>query len=196
MNMKKIIKCNAFDPAPGGSAGSINMQPGSSFATQNSAFQNPSKFDSSNYNKYYDSNATGQPDTQQVDQSGSFDKDVEQLFKGKQKPTPDDILCGIQYELQNMVRKDKRIAKEKVIQNMKKHGPKYYTGLGMLNINDKNMDVTPVMQERLNVLNQMIAEKQARQAPMKLNDAIQAILQEKRDMKNAKADYKLTRAVN
>jgi hypothetical protein len=190
------VKENAFDPAPGGSAGSINMQPGSSFATQNSAFQNPDKFDSSNYNKYYNKDVTGQPDTQQVDQSGSFDNDVEQLYKGKEKPTPDDILCGIQYELQNMVRKDKRIAKEKVILNMKKHGPKFYTKLGMLNINDKNMDVNPVMQERLNVLKQMVAEKEAKRLPeMKLNDAIQAILQEKRDMKCAKADYQLNRAV-
>lgn len=195
--MSENLRENAFDPAPGGSAGSINMQPGSSFATQNSAFQNPSKFDSSHYNQYFDSNVTGQPDTREVDKSGSFDKDVEQLFKGKQKPTPDDVLCGIQYELQNMVKKDKRVAKELVIQNMKKHGPKYYTKLGMLNINDKNMDVNPVMQERLNILNQMVAEKEAkRPQEMKLNDAIQAILQEKRDMKNAKADYKLTRALS
>ena len=196
--MSENLKENAFDPAPGGSAGSINMQPGSSFATQNSSFQNPSKFDSSHYNQYFDSNVTGQPDTRKVDQSGSFDKDVEQLFKNKQKPTPDDVLCGIQYELQNMVKKDKRVAKELVIQNMKKHGPKYYSKLGMLNINDKNMDINinSVMQERVSILNHMIAEKKARQASMRLNDVIQSILQEKRDMKNAKADYKLTKAIN
>lgn len=193
--MSENVRENAFDPAPGGSAGSINMQPGYGMYPPN-AYQDPAKFDSSNYNKYYNKDSTGQPDTRVTDPSGSFNADVERLFKGKQKPTPDDILCGIQYELQNMVRKDKRVAKELVIQNMKKHGPKYYTGLGMLNINDKNMDTTPVMQERLNILNQMIAAKEAKRVDLKLNDAIQAILQEKRDMKCAKADYKLTRATN
>jgi hypothetical protein len=68
----------------------------------------------------------------------------------------------------------------------------------MLNINDKNMDINinSVMQERVSILNHMIAEKKARQASMRLNDVIQSILQEKRDMKNAKADYKLTKAIN
>jgi hypothetical protein len=194
--MSENIKENSFDAAPGGSAGSINGQGGASFATQNSAYNDPAKFATGNYNKFYNKDTTGQPDTRVTDPSGSFNADIDRLFQNKQKPTPDDILCGIQYELQNMVRKDKRVAKELVIQNMKKHGPKYYTGLGMLNINDKNMDTTPVMQERINILNKMVAAKEAKNVDMKLNDAIQAILQEKRDMKSAKSDYQLSRATN
>jgi hypothetical protein len=186
--VNKNIKENSFDAAPGGMAGSINMQGGSSFATQNSAFQDPSKFESPGYNKFYDPNVTGQPDTREVGDSGSFDRDVEQLFQGKQKPTPDDVLCGIQYELQNMVKKDKRIAKEKVIDNMKKFGPKYYSKLGMLNIDDKKVD-SSTMQERVNLLNKMVAEKASRREGMKLNDAIADILNEKRTMKTAKTDW-------
>lgn len=186
--MSENLKENTFDPAPGGMAGSVNFQGGSSFATQNSAFNDPSKFDSSGYNKFYDPNVTGQPDTRKTGDSGSFDRDVEQLFRGKQKPTPDDVLCGIQYELQNMVKKDKRIAKERVIDNMKKYGPKYYSKLGMLNIDDKKMD-TSMMQERVNLLNKMVAEKAVRREGMKLNDAISDILNEKRAMKSAKTDW-------
>jgi len=186
--VNKNIKENAFDAAPGGMAGSINMQGGSSFATQNSAFQDPSKFESPGYNKFYDPNVTGQPDTHKTEDSGSFDGDVDQLFKGKEKPTPDDVLCGIQYELQNMVKKDKRIAKEKVIHNMKKFGPKYYSKLGMLNIDDKKIDAS-MMQERVNLLNKMIAEKSARREEIKLNDAITDILNEKRTMKTIKTDW-------
>jgi hypothetical protein len=92
-----------------------------------------------------------------------------------------------------MLRKDKRVAKERVVDNMKKFGPKYYTKLHMLNIDDK--DMTPEMKERVNVLNKMVAEKQERRSELKLNDAIQDILREKREQKFAKSDclIKLTK---
>lgn len=183
--MSEKIKENSFDAAPGGLAGSLNLQGGSSFATPNFSYQDPSKFTPGDYNKYFNPDVTGQPDTKA--ESGSFDQDVDKLFKSKQKPTPDDVIAGIQYELQKMIKKDKRIAKERVIDNMKKYGSKYYTKLGMLNIDDKKMDVDP-MQERLNILNQMISEKAEKRKDLKLNDAIQAILQEKRDMKSAKSE--------
>ncbi len=186
--MSKKIRENSFDGAPGGSAGSINLQPSLGTHASPGNYQDPAKFHSSDYNKYYNKDTTGQPDTQVGDRSGSLAKDVDRLFNLKEKPTIDDIMCGIQYELQNMVTKDKRIAKERVIDNLKKHGAKFYTKLGMLNINDKNMDVTPVMQERIDVLNQMVAEKQSKRADFKLNDAIQNILQEKRDQKSYRAD--------
>lgn len=60
--------------------------------------------------------------------------------------------------------------------------------LNMLNINDKDMDVNPVMQERINVLNKMIEEKAEKRKDMKLNDAIQDILRDKREQKFAKSD--------
>ncbi len=192
---KEVLKEDAFDPAPGGTAGSVNFQPGYGIVPPFS-YQDPTKFDYSNYNKYFDVDTANQRDFKKTDTSGSFDKDVEQLYKGKEKPTPDDILCGIQYELQKMVKKDKRLAKELVIQNMKKYGPKYYTKLDMMNIDDKKMDVTPVMQERIKLLNQMIAEKKEKRAPLKLNSAILDILNEKRERQLAKSNELLKKALN
>lgn len=200
--MKKILKCNSFDAAPGGAAGSINIQPSLGTHASPSNYQDPSKFTSSDYNKYYDKDRTSQPDTRVTDTSGSFNPDVDKLFKGKVKPTVDSVLCGIQYELSVMIHKDKRIAKERVIDNMKKYGPNYYSGLHMLDITDsdltKNIDESmnnksPVMQKRINILNQMVAEKQAKRDDLKLNDEIQNILKDKRDQKFARADELLKR---
>jgi hypothetical protein len=183
------LKENAFDAAPGGTSGIINYQAPVGTHSSPSNYQDSSN----NFNKYYDPNATGQPDTQITGDSGSFDGDVENLFVGKEKPTIDDVMAGLQYELQNMIKKDKRVAKERVIDNMKKHGPKYYTKLHMLNIDDT--DMTPEMQERVNVLNKMVAEKQEKRKDLQLNDAIQDILREKREKKFAKSDclIKLTK---
>jgi DNA-directed RNA polymerase beta' subunit len=144
-------------------------------------------------NKYYDGNTTGQPDTRIMDDSGSFDGDVEQLFTKKEKPTIDDVVAGMQYELQNMVQKDKRVAKARVIDNLKKFGSKYYTKLHMLNIDDT--DMAPQMKERLNILNKMVSEKEEKRKDLRLNDAIQDILREKREQKFAKSDclIKLTK---
>ena len=192
---KQLIKCNSFDAAPGGMAGSVSTQPGWGTFASPVVSQNPNSFDSSNYNKYYNKDTTGQPDTQVMDNSGSFDKEVEKIFQKKEKPTPDDILCGIQYELQNMVKKDKRIAKERVIANIKKHGAKYYTKLGMLNIDDKDMDVNPIMQERMNILKQMMEEKKERRNPLKLNDAIQDILKEKRNKQTTKSNTLIQKSI-
>ena len=175
------LKENAFDAATGGTAGIINYQAPVGTHSSPSNYTTPP----SDFNKYYDPNITGQPDTRITGDSGSFDKDVEQLFADKEKPTIDDVMAGMQYELQNMIRKDKRVAKERVIDNMKKHGPKYYTKLHMLNIDDT--DVTPEMQERVSVLNKMVAEKQEKRKDLKLNDAIQDILREKREKKFAKS---------
>lgn len=180
--MSNKIKENAFDAAPGGTSGIINYQAPVGTHSSPSNYTTPP----SDFNKYYDPNVTGQPDTQMTGDSGSFDKDVEQLFKDKDKPTIDDVMAGMQYELQNMIKKDKRIAKERVIDNLKKFGSKYYTKLHMLNIDDT--DMTPKMKETVNVLNKMVAEKQEKRKELKLNDAIQDILREKREQKFAKSD--------
>jgi hypothetical protein len=187
--MAKEIKENSFDAAPGGTSGALNYQAPVGTHSSPSNYQNPP----SDFNKYYNTDTTGQPDSSVSDNSGSFDKDVEQLFKDKEKPTIDDVMAGMQYELQNMIRKDKRVAKERVIDNLKKFGPKYYTKLHMLNIDDT--DMTPEMKERVNVLDRMVAEKQEKRKDLKLNDAIQDILREKREQKFAKSDclIKLTK---
>jgi len=95
----------------------------------------------------------------------SFEPQVNQLFKKKITPSPDEILQGIQYELGNMVQKDKTIAKQTVIKNLKQD-PTYYSRLGMLNINDKDMKVDEgyksTFSKTKTLLDQMIMEKKQR----------------------------------
>lgn len=184
--MPDKIRENSFDPAPGGTAGALNYQAPIGTHSSPSSYQDPQKFNTKDYNKYFNPDVTGQPDTEQMDNSGSLDGDVEKIFAQSAKPSIDDVLVGVQYELQRMIRKDKRIAKERVVNNLKKFGPKYYTKLHMLNIDDKDMD-SPV-QETINVLNQMISEKQEKRKELQLNDAIKDILNQKREEKFAKSD--------
>jgi hypothetical protein len=69
-----------------------------------------------------------------------YDKDVDQIFKKKVTPTPDELMSALQYELNQMVKKDKYIAKATVLKNFK-DDPKYYSRLNMLNIDDDKMKV-------------------------------------------------------
>lgn len=57
-------------------------------------------------------------------------KDVEQI---KYKVTPDEVICGLDYELKKMVLKDRQVAKATVVKNLKKD-PKYYSKLHMLGV--------------------------------------------------------------
>lgn len=68
--------------------------------------------------------------------TGVDPKDVEAL---KGKVTPDEIICGIDYELKRMVDKNKTKAKELVVANLKKD-PKYYSSLGMLIHSDERIN--------------------------------------------------------
>ena len=89
-----------------------------------------------------------------------FDPQVDQLFQGKkQTPSPDEIMSALQYELGNMVKKDKVIAKQTVLKNMK-NDPHYYSRLDMLNIDDKKMKVTEdTFSKTKAVLDEMIESK-------------------------------------
>jgi hypothetical protein len=200
---KKLILENSFDGSPSGYAGSVNSQPEYGTFGSPDASQNPGSFDNSHLNKPFDQNVTGQPDTQITDKSGSFDPDIERLFKGKEKPTIDAIMTGIQYELANMIKKDKHLAKERVINNMKKHGPKYYTKLGMLGmpgvgdnldenmINENNND--NAMKFRVDMLNDMVKAKQAKRIEM--NPEILNILKDKREQKTLKMEDLIKKSV-
>ena len=94
-----------------------------------------------------------------------LDPKVDQLFKGKkQTPSPDEIMSAVQYELANMVKKDKMIAKQTVLKNMK-NDPHHYSNLQNLNIDDDKMKVTENSTtdkffKTVAVLDEMIAEKQ------------------------------------
>jgi len=91
-----------------------------------------------------------------------YEPQVNQLFKKKVTPSPDEILSAMQYEMGNMVKKDKHIAKQIVLKNLRAD-PQYYSRLGMLNIDDKKMKVDEskdsTFQKTKNLLDQMIFEK-------------------------------------
>jgi len=61
-----------------------------------------------------------------------YDKAVDQI---KYKVTPDEVIAGIDYEMKKMVLKDKQVAKQNVVNNLKKD-PQYYSKLRMLGIED------------------------------------------------------------
>lgn len=75
-----------------------------------------------------------------LDPEKQLDPQVDQMFQKKQTPTPDEIMSALQYELGNMVKKDKFIAKQTVLKNMKTD-PHFYSTLQNLNIDDKKMKV-------------------------------------------------------
>lgn len=121
-----------------------------------------------------------------------FDKDVDQMFQKKITPTPDELLSALQYELNNMVKKDKYIAKSIVLKNLK-DDPKYYTRLNMLNIDDDKMKVDESQIAKTKaVLDTMIAERQARSQAQVLGESpeINAIFKELRDRRRGTASDK------
>lgn len=133
--INKHIDENEFSPAPGGSNGTLNYQAG--YGTQNYASQDPDHFEHSDNNKAVNQNSDINKNSQD---SGSMEKNIDALYAPSKKitPTADEIICGIKFELSHQIKKDKRMAKEQVIKNLKKN-PKYYSSLGMLNIDDAEM---------------------------------------------------------
>lgn len=112
-----------------------------------------------------------------VDPNTGIDKNVDQLFKKKITPTPDEILSALQYEMNQMVKKDKYIAKSIVLKNLK-NDPKYYTRLNMLNIDDDKMKVDESTTAKTKkVLDQMISERQ-KHRPVQNSQEINAIFEE------------------
>ena len=96
-----------------------------------------------------------------LDPNKQYDSQVDQLFKGKkQTPSPDEIMSALQYELSKMVKKDKAIAKQQVLKNLKTN-PHYYSRLDMLNIDDKDMkvDENSTFEKTKAVLDEMIATR-------------------------------------
>ena len=129
------LKENSFDGAPGGTNGTLNY--GQSYGTFSSpnASQNPSQFSNSNNNKAMGSNSNTRQDTVN---SGSMAKDLNTIYSKKETPSPDEVVTGIKYELSQMIKKDKALAKQKVVKNLKTN-PKFYSSLQQLNIDDKTM---------------------------------------------------------
>jgi hypothetical protein len=121
------IKENTFE-APG--VGSLNY--GQQYGTPNYAYQNPDTFDSSTLNQ--SSNTSKDTPKSRAD----TEKTVDAIYAKKDTPTPDEIVCGIKYELGQQIKKDKREAKQLVLAHLKKN-PHFYSELKMLNIDDESM---------------------------------------------------------
>jgi hypothetical protein len=64
-----------------------------------------------------------------------FNVDINKI---KSKVTPDEIIAGMQYELKKQVFKRKDVAKQLVVQNLKKD-PKFYSNLSMMMINEQGV---------------------------------------------------------
>lgn len=119
---------------PYGQGGAI---PGSSdFDTFSSpeVSQNPDKFDSLNDKSNLTAKQTLNSITPFSPYHGQdpwdYVKDVENV---KTKVTPDEVIMGIDYEMKKLVLKDKQVAKQNVVKNLKKD-PKYYSKLHMLGV--------------------------------------------------------------
>jgi len=116
-----------------------------------------------------DTNADVQKSQKPLDPNKELDPQVDKLFQKKQTPSPDEVMSALQYELNNMVKKDKFIAKQIVLKNMKSD-PHYYSRLDMLNIDDKKMKVDEstsgidTVTKTKNVLDEMIAERKKQAA--------------------------------
>lgn len=107
-------------------------------------------------------NANDMQANKPLDPTKEFDPQVDQIFKKKQTPSPDEIMSALQYELNNMTKKDKVIAKQIVLKNLKQD-PHYYSRLHMLNIDDKDMKVDEskktTFDKTKSVLDEMIAAR-------------------------------------
>jgi len=75
--------------------------------------------------------------------SWEYVKDVENM---SDKVTPDEVITGIDYEMKKLVLKDKEVAKQIVVKNLKKD-PKYYSKLHMMDIepDEKNEAIMEIM---------------------------------------------------
>jgi hypothetical protein len=138
------LKENSFEGGPGGSSGVLNY--GTTYGTPSggNVSQYPGHFASSDKTvNHMNNQETGSMEQKPLDPKDNLDPAVDDLFKKKNTPNPDEIMTGLQYELGQMVKKDKMIAKKLVIANLKKD-PQFYSRLGMMNIDDKKMKVDEI----------------------------------------------------
>jgi hypothetical protein len=191
---KSLKTENNFEPAGGGNSGTLNYASTYGTPSGGNITQNPSKF-SSNVKSvnHFNNQDSGSLLSQEPISGDNLKPQVNQLFKKKITPSPDEILHGLQVELGNMVKKDKHIAKQIVLKNLKKD-PNYYSRLQHLNINDDKMTVdesnkTMTIQEQFqkqdknlaatkNVLDQMIADRQQSGPKREVKPEIMDIMKE------------------
>jgi len=191
--MDNFLQENSFDGAPGGSAGISSVGPGYGTPAGGNVTQTPSSFSASEKGvNHIGNDASGSqhvnPDSMQPPlgpDSASLNNQVNQLFSKKVTPSPDEIMMALQYELNNMVKRDKSIAKQKVLNNLKQD-PLYYSRLGMLNIDDEKM---MKVNETVKLLDSMIEErskKKNERTPQSICDIIQTKIKEKQERRYGK----------
>ena len=147
------IKESAFDGAPGGMNGAISYAPTYGTFASPSVSQNPNSFTSNNGNKALGCNSNTRQD---VTNQADLNKDVDTIFSKKEKPSADDVISGLEFEMGRMVKKDKSKAKEIVLGNLKKD-PHYYRNLNQLNSSEEaltqNMKEQKVIKENIDTNN-------------------------------------------
>jgi len=168
----KILKENSFDGAPAGGAGTSAYAPTLNTFSSPTVVQNPKNFHSSDANKEYSEKTKKYAE---FSNTGSLEDDINSIFKKKHTPSPDDILSALQYELGRMITKDKTLAKQTVLSNIKKD-PYYYRSLHMMNIDDKKMQV----EETKKVIDAMIQERNKMRV---FNEPLKDIMKEKMEEK-------------
>ena len=133
--MNKKLRENSFDAAPGGMNGTVNYAPTYGTFASPDVSQNPNQFYNSNNNKALgpnSNNTTTGPD------SGSIQKDLNAIYSKKETPSPDEIITGIHYEESRMSKRNRQLAKELVVKNLR-NDPKFYSSLHHMNISDQDM---------------------------------------------------------
>jgi hypothetical protein len=136
---KKSIKENEFFGAPGGTAGTVNYQAPLGTHTSPDVEQDPKKFHFADNNKAEDKNLGIHSNTAKDSPDPiNLKKTVDAIYSKKNVPTSDQVKAGLDYELHNMIKPDKRVAKELVLKNLRTD-PAYYGKLHQLNVDDKSM---------------------------------------------------------
>ena len=194
------IKENEFFGAPGGSSGTVSY--GTPYGTPSgpNTSQDPSHFQGSDNNKAV--NQMGNT-AKESPKAGSMKKDLAAIYAKKDTPSPDEIVAGIKYEMGQQNKKDKRMAKEAVLSNLKKD-PHFYTSLKMLNIDDKSMvdnmteskhpndapardKVTPNIEETKRIFAEM---QQGKQKKYVVNSQICDVMKEMWEAKKARNTWR------
>lgn len=213
---KDNLKENSFEGAPGGNKGTLNYQTGYGTPKDGNVVQNPDHFSDSNktVTHFVPNTSRGsapikalpkRPDVKgdqvvaatgttvntmqadhPIDPTQQFAPQVDQIFQKKVTPTPDEIMSGLQYELSNMVKKDKAVAKQIVLNHLKGN-PRYYSELDMLNIKDKDMKVDEsTVSKTKAVLDKMIEAKQKQKSPIATSPELTQIFKDLTDRRMAR----------
>jgi hypothetical protein len=183
MTYKDFFKENNMSQVP---IGGLSTVPGYGTFASPDVKQNPGSFpaDSSNVNIMP---PTDQDIKSKIDPA-QYEKDVEVV---KTKVSPDDVRTGMEYELKKMVFKNKMVAKETVVQNLKKN-PRFYRDLGMMGMSDDMMNEDKRTEEIVKIMKGMASAYTGRdKVEQKYGnfEAIKKLMEEKIEEKKKRRNY-------